>query len=60
MTDLHAIRTASLSEAKRIATLVAVHGEPYVEHLLLLAEHAQSDEVRRFAYSALMQRPDLR
>jgi hypothetical protein len=58
MTDLHTIRTASMSEAKRIAKLAAVHGEPYMDHLLLLVEHAQSDEVRRFAYSVLMQRTD--
>ena len=54
MFALHGIRTASLSEAKRIATLAAVHGEPYIDQLMLLIEHAQDDEVRRYAYAALI------
>jgi hypothetical protein len=58
MFGLHGLHTASLSEAKRIATLASVHGEPYLDQLMLLIEHAQDDEVRRYAYAALIHPPN--
>jgi hypothetical protein len=39
-----------MREAKRIAKLALIHGEPYLDQLLTIAEHAGDDEVRRFAY----------
>ncbi len=44
------VRGVSMRDAKRIAKLTLVHGEPYVEQLLAVAEHAVDEEVRRFAY----------
>jgi hypothetical protein len=39
-----------MREAKRIAKLALIHGEPYLDQLLAIAEYALDDEVRRFAY----------
>lgn len=44
------LRRVSMRDAKRIAKLVVVHGEPYLDQLLAIAEYAADEEVRRFAY----------
>ncbi len=44
------VRGVSMRDAKCIAKLVLIHGEPYVDQLLAVAEHAPDEEVRRFAY----------
>ncbi len=44
------VRRVSMRDVKRIAKLTLVHGEPYLEQLLAVAEYAVDEEVRRFAY----------
>ncbi len=44
------VRGVSMREAKRIAKLALIHGEPYLVQLLAIAEYAVDEEVRRFAY----------
>lgn len=44
------VQRVSMREARRIAKLAVIHGEPYLDQLLAIAEYALDDEVRRFAY----------
>ncbi len=44
------VRGVPMREAKRIAKLALIHGEPYLVQLLAIAEYAVDEEVRRFAY----------
>lgn len=53
MFTLSQLIAASLDDTLRLARLASVGGEPYLEQLWLVCQHASSEETRRAAYSAL-------